>query len=113
MMFGKNQGEEFLDSSQLLEKFLLYCQVYGENTREEDYTYSYIADTIASIYYYRCYDSCEEFLFENADCIDSERAEWVKYMWRTLDSMTEEQRAEVVIESLNQLPEFGHRISGF
>jgi len=40
----------------------------------------------------------------NSEYIDDERGEWVKYMWRTLDSMSEEQKSDVVIESLTQIP---------
>jgi hypothetical protein len=98
-------AEDQLDPGVLLEKFLSYCQNYNEDNEVDDYTYSYIADTIASIYYYREYNSCEEFLVKNADQVDKDRAEWVQYMWRTLDSMSDEQRAEVVIESLAQMPE--------
>jgi hypothetical protein len=107
-MLDGNFIEDHLDPGVLLEQFLSYCQNYSEVNEVDDYTYSYIADTIASIYYYREYNSCEEFLVRNADQIDTDRAEWVQYMWRTLDSMTDEQRAEVVIESLTQMPELSN-----
>ncbi len=89
--------------SDLLNRFLENCQELSERSTD-DYTLSYVADTVAAIYYYREYDSCESFLQANTDAIDDERAEWVRYMWRTLNSMDDVQRAEVVIESLTQLP---------
>jgi hypothetical protein len=92
-----------IDSNALLGIFLEHCQNLVDDG-SDDYTLSYVADTVAAIYYYREFDSCEKFLQVNADAIDEERADWVKYMWRTLDSMDEFQRADVVIESLTQLP---------
>jgi len=62
-----------------------------------------MADTIAAIYYYREYNSCQEFIQRNSEFIDDERRDWVTYMWRTLDSMTDVQRADVIIESLSQM----------
>lgn len=98
------QVKDHLDPGGLLEKFLSDCQSISEETGTDDYTFSYVADTIAAIYYYREYNSSDEFIGENSDCLDDDRKEWVKYMWRTLDTMTDEQRADVVIESLTQLP---------
>lgn len=102
-------NEEFyvkdqLDSGVLLERFLSDCQKLNDDTGMDEFTYSYMADTIAAIYYHREYNSCDEFLSINADYIDEERGEWVKYMWKTLDSMSEEQKSDVVIESLTQIP---------
>lgn len=96
--------KDHIDPGQLLEKFLSDCQRISDESTSDNYTIAYMADTVAAIYYYREYNSCEDFLYENQNQIDEERAEWVKYMWRTLDSMTESQRAEIVIESLTQIP---------
>ncbi len=101
---GEFQVSDYLDPNGILERFLTDCQSISEEIGGDDYTFSYIADTIAAIYYYRQYSSCEQFLQENAEHLDEDRTEWVKYMWRTLDSMTDAQRAEVVIESLAQIP---------
>lgn len=95
---------DYLDPGILLERFLSDCQTLSEESAVDDYTFSYVADTIAAIYYYREYNSSDEFIQENLDCLDTERKEWVKYMWRTLDTMSDQQRADVVIESLTQLP---------
>lgn len=98
------QVGDYLDPGLLLERFLSDCQALSDEMKGDDYSFSYMADTVAAIYYYREYNSCEEFINENADFIDEERSEWVKYMWRTLDTMTDEQRADVIIESLSQMP---------
>ncbi len=98
------QVGDYLEPNVLLERFLTDCQVISENMGGDDYTFSYVADTIAAIYYHREFASCEEFLRENTEHLDEDRTEWVKYMWRTLDTMTDAQRAEVVIESLAQIP---------
>ena len=104
-MYNENFAtKDYLDPGALLERFLSDCQRLNESFGKEEFTYSYMADTIAAIYYHREYNSSEEFLSVNANHIDSDRAEWVKYMWRTLDSMSEEQKADVVIESLTQIP---------
>ena len=95
---------DYIDPGILLERFLSDCQTFREESVKDDYTFSYVADTIAAIYYYREYNSSDEFIQENLDCLDTERKEWVKYMWRTLDTMSDQQRADVVIESLTQLP---------
>lgn len=96
--------QDQLDPGLLLERFLSDCQAVVDRVEVDDYTYSYMADTIAAIYYYREYNSSEEFIRENDAFLDDERREWVKYMWRTLDTMDERQRADVVIESLTQIP---------
>ncbi len=98
------QVGDYLDPGLLLERFLSDCQALSDEMKGDDYSFSYMADTIAAIYYYREYNSCEEFIKENSEYIDEERSEWVKYMWRTLDTMTDEQRADVIIESLSQMP---------
>lgn len=104
MLEGNFYVEDFIDPGVLLERFLTYCNQLCEDPDFDDYSYSYIADTVAAIYYYREYNSCEDFLVTNAGHIDKDRAEWVQYMWRTLDTMTDEQRSEVIIESLSQIP---------
>lgn len=96
--------QDQMDPGLLLERFLSDCQALVDEVDADDYTYSYMADTIAAIYYYREYNSSEEFICENDSFLDDERREWVKYMWRTLDTMSDQQRAEVIIESLTQLP---------
>ena len=96
--------QDHLDPGLLLERFLSDCQSVVDKVEVDDYTYSYMADTIAAIYYYREYNSSDEFIQENDAFLDDERREWVKYMWRTLDTMSDGQRADVVIESLTQIP---------
>jgi hypothetical protein len=103
-MYDGDFVKDFLEANNLLERFLSDCYRLSEEAGMNEFNYSYMADTIAAIYYHREYNSCEEFLSVNSDYIDDERQEWVKYMWRTLDSMSAEQRAEVVIESLTQIP---------
>jgi hypothetical protein len=103
-MYDGDFVKDFLEAGTLLERFLSDCHRLSEEAGMDEFHYSYMADTVAAIYYHREYSSCEEFLSVNADYIDDERKEWVKYMWRTLDSMSAEQRAEVVIESLTQIP---------
>ena len=93
----------YLDVDLLLERFLSDCQAISEEIDGDPQSFTYMADTIAAIYYYREYDNSSEFIDENHDYIDNDRAEWVRYMWKTLDSMSEEQRSNMVIESLNQL----------
>lgn len=93
----------FLDVGLLLERFLSDCQAISEEIEGDTYSFTYMADTVAAVYYHREYASAQEFIDENQDFIDEERSEWVKYMWKTLDSMTEEQKANIVIESLTQL----------
>jgi hypothetical protein len=95
---------ETVSSALLLERFLSDCQALAEESPDDPFSFTYVADTIAAIYYYREYSSIENFLSANGDQIDNERTEWVRYMWRTLDSMTEEQIANVIIESLTHLP---------
>jgi hypothetical protein len=95
---------DVLETGMLLERFLADCQALSDEYEGDVYSFTYVADTIAAIYYHREYGTAKDFLDENADYIDEERSEWVKYMWRTLDTMTEEQKANVVIESLTQLP---------
>ncbi len=95
---------DHLESSALLERFLADCEALSEEIQGESYSFTYVADTIAAIYYHREYNSAEEFISENRDFIDDERAEWVKYMWRTMDTLSEEQKANIVIESLTQMP---------
>lgn len=104
MYDGELRLGDYLDPGLLLERFLSDCQALSGESPGDYYTFSYMADTIAAIYYYREFESCQEFLAENATYIDEERSEWVKYMWRTLDTMTDEQRADVIIESLTQMP---------
>lgn len=104
MYDGDIYVKDYLEPGALLERFLTDCQKLNDETAPDEFTYSYMADTIAAIYYHREYNSCADFLNINADYIDDERAEWVKYMWRTLDSMSEEQKSDVVIESLTQIP---------
>jgi hypothetical protein len=101
---GKHSIGDCINPSLLLERFLTDCQEMTEKIECDSYSYSYMADTIAAIYYYREYRSCEEFLKANGEFLDQERCEWVKYMWRTLDTMSNEQRAELIIESLVQMP---------
>jgi hypothetical protein len=103
-MYDGDFVKDFLEPAVLLERFLSDCQKMNEEAGMDEFNYSYMADTVAAIYYHREYNSSEEFLSVNAEYIDDEREEWVKYMWRTLDSMSNEQRAEVVIESLTQIP---------
>ena len=67
-----------LDPGILLERFLSDCQRLSDDLGGDDFTFSYIADTIAAIYYYREYNSCNEFLSENAGYIDDDRSEGVK-----------------------------------
>lgn len=98
------QVGNYLDIELLLERFLNDCQEMSSDFGTDDYTFSYVADTIAAIYYHRKYVNCFNFLTENKDHLDEDRIEWVRYMWRTLDAMTDAQRAEVVIESLAQIP---------
>lgn len=98
------QVQDHLDPGLLLERFLSDCQALVDEVAVDDYTYSYMADTIAAIYYYREYNSAEEFIRENDAHLDDERREWVKYMWRTLATMSDKQRADVIIESLTQIP---------
>ncbi len=93
----------YIDVGLLLERFLSDCQAISEEIDGDSYSYTYMADTVAAVYYHREYDSAIEFIEENKDFIDQERAEWVRYMWKTLDAMTEEQRANIVVESLSQL----------
>lgn len=100
----KNSLGDSIKANLLLERFLSDCQTLTEKSKSDTYSYSYMADTIAAIYYYREYNSCEEFLKINGEYLDPERCEWVKYMWRTLDTMSNEQRAELIIESLVQMP---------
>jgi hypothetical protein len=100
----KNSLGNTINASLLLERFLADCQKTTELCDHDTYSYSYMADTIAAIYYYREYNSCEEFLKANKEFLDEERCEWVKYMWRTLDTMSHQQRAELIIESLTQMP---------
>lgn len=95
---------ETLSSGLLLERFLSDCQTLADECPNDPFSFTYVADTIAAIYYYREYSSLEDFLKENEGEIDEERSEWVRYMWRTLGSMTDEQIANVVIESLTHLP---------
>lgn len=96
--------QDHLDPGLLLERFLSDCQSIVDKVEVDGYTYSYMADTIAAIYYYREYNSSDEFIVENDNFLDEERREWVKYMWRTLDTMSDQQRADVIIESLTQIP---------
>lgn len=98
------QVGNYLDADILLERFLNDCQEMSDQLGTDDYTFSYVADTIAAIYYHRKYVDCSSFLMENRNYLDEDRIEWVRYMWRTLDAMTDAQRAEVVIESLAQIP---------
>jgi hypothetical protein len=104
MYEDRNSLGNTINPSLLLERFLEDCQQATRNCDRENYSYSYMADTIAAIYYYREYNSCEEFLKANKEFLDEERCEWVKYMWRTLDTMSNQQRAELIIESLTQMP---------
>jgi hypothetical protein len=101
---GRNSIWDCINPSLLLERFLTDCQEMTEKIECDSYSYSYMADTIAAIYYYREYSSCAEFLKVNGEHLDQERCEWVKYMWRTLDTMSNEQRADLIIESLIQMP---------
>ncbi len=98
------QISDFLESGALLERFLSDCEALSEELGGDKQVFTYVADTIAAIYYHREYPSSEEFIANNRDYIDEERAEWIKYMWRTMDSLTEEQKANIVIESLTQMP---------
>lgn len=93
-----------LDTALLLERFLADCESLSEEMEGDDYQFTYVADTVAAIYYHREYETAEQFIDENHEFMDEERAEWVRYMWRTLDTMTEEQKANIVIESLTQMP---------
>ncbi len=93
-----------LEPAALLERFLSECAALSDEIQGDKYSFTYVADTVAAIYYHREYESAEAFITENRDYIDEERAEWVKYMWRTMDSLTEEQKANIVIESLTQMP---------
>lgn len=104
MYEGRNSIWDCINPSLLLERFLTDCQEMTEKIECDSYSYSYMADTIAAIYYYREYSSCAEFLKVNGEHLDQERCEWVKYMWRTLDTMSNEQRADLIIESLIQMP---------
>jgi hypothetical protein len=104
MYDGEFTVKDQIDPGHLLERFLSDCQRISDDIDSEDYTLAYMADTVAAIFYYREYNSCEDFLYQNQSHIDNERSEWVKYMWRTLDTMTDSQRADVVIESLSQMP---------
>ncbi len=65
----------YLDVGLLLERFLSDCQAMSEEMDEDSYSLTYVADTIAAIYYHREYESAEEFIQENADYLDSERRE--------------------------------------
>lgn len=104
MYDGEYYVKDCIDPGVLLERFLSDCQSVSEKLDGDAYSFSYMADTIAAIYYHREYNSCDEFIGVNGQYLDQERSEWVKYMWRTLDTMTDEQRADVVIESLTQMP---------
>jgi len=95
--------EDSLQPTFLLERFLSDCEALCNEIEGDAYSFTYVADTIAAVYYHREYDSAEQFIQENQDFIDDERAEWVQYMWRTLDSMTEEQKSNIVIESIGQM----------
>jgi hypothetical protein len=45
----------------------------------------------------------EEFLYGNEEFIDEDKKEWVMNNWSHLDQMSEQERAELIIESLNQI----------
>lgn len=92
-----------LDNGLLLERFLSDCQAISEEIEGDPHSFTYVADTIAAVYYFREYDSADDFIEENKDYIDEEREEWVRYMWKTLDSMDDVQRSNIVIESISQL----------
>lgn len=94
---------DYLDTNLLLERFLSDCQAISEEIDGDSSSFTYVADTIAAVYYHREYDGSEDFITDNKDYIDEERAEWVRYMWKTLDSMDISQRSNIIIESLNQL----------
>lgn len=97
--------DDTINNGLLLDRFLHFCQeISAEGT--DDYTLSYVADTIAAIYYHREYSSAEEFIKVHEEAIDENRKEWVRYMWSTLDGMNEKQRAEIAIESITHLPSF-------
>lgn len=98
------QISDSVNQALLLERFLADCQALSDEAPGDVYAFTYVADTVAAIYYYREYESVEAFIKENEEYLDEERVEWVRYMWRTLDTMTDEQRANIVIESLSQLP---------
>jgi len=93
-----------LEAGLLLERFLADCEALSQELEGDTYQFTYVADTVAAIYYHREYESATQFIEENKNFIDEERAEWVQYMWRTLDTMTDEQKANIVIESLTQMP---------
>ncbi len=95
---------DFLEPAALLERFLSDCEALSDEMKDEKYSFTYVADTVAAIYYHREYESADAFIMENREYIDEERAEWVKYMWRTMDTLSEEQKASIVIESLTQMP---------
>lgn len=94
---------EYLDTALLLERFLADCQALSEEFKGDLTSFAYTADTIAAVYYHREYDSAVEFIKENSEYIDKEREDWVRRIWKTLDQMDEEHKAELVIESLSHL----------
>ena len=95
--------ESTLNQESLLERFLADCLALSEEIEGDTFNFTYVADTIAALYYYRAYDSLGHFLEENKPYIDSERASWAQYMWNTFDAMTEEERSDLIIESITQI----------
>lgn len=92
-----------LNSNLLLEKFLVDCHDLIDRYPDDSLCIAYLADSIAMIYYHREYATLEEFLDENEEFIDEDKKEWVMNNWSHLDQMSEHERAELIIESLNQI----------
>ncbi|MCH2226350.1 MAG: hypothetical protein MK033_01125 [Candidatus Caenarcaniphilales bacterium] len=92
-----------LNSNLLLEKFLVDCHELIDQNPDDSLCIAYLADSIAMIYYHREYATLEEFLEENNEFIDEDKKEWVINNWSHLDQMSESERAELVIESVNQI----------
>lgn len=92
-----------LKTGLLLEKFLKDCHDLIEQNENDSLCIAYLADSIAMIYYYREYATLEEFIHDNDEYISADKKEWVTNNWYHLDAMTELQRANLIIESINQI----------
>ncbi|NQY79429.1 MAG: hypothetical protein HRT47_03850 [Candidatus Caenarcaniphilales bacterium] len=92
-----------LNSNLLLEKFLVDCHELIDEHPDDSLCIAYLADSIAMIYYHREYATLDEFLEENEEFIDEDKKEWVINNWAHLDQMSEGERAELIIESVNQI----------
>jgi hypothetical protein len=95
--------ENKLNASGLLEKFLKDCHDLIDRYPNDSLCVAYLADSIAMIYYYREYATLEEFLHDNEEYISDDKREWVINNWIHLEEMTEEERANLIIESVGQI----------